>query len=216
MTVSSSRRAVERPPAATSRTAISGSGQAVEQRLDARRVRAVAHERRVRAGAEGQPQRVDDQALAGAGLAGDDVEPRLERQPQALDEGEVGDRELQQSPGHDGSSATLWRSRSQKGCAPVGSMRRIGRSTARDLDDVADPDRDVLAPVDRDQRLVGVHDAAAHDLSRAHDDGPDGREVGGDRRDHEVAADRVDDRAAGRERVAGRAGRGRDRRGRRR
>ena len=31
---------------------------------------------------------------------------------------------------HEGSNATLWRSRSQNGCAPSGSMSRIGRSTA--------------------------------------------------------------------------------------
>ena len=36
-----------------------------------------------------------------------------------------------------------------------------------DLDDVADADRDVLAAVDRDERLVGVDDAAADDLARA-------------------------------------------------
>ena len=61
--------------AVTSRTAISGSGGAVEQRLDAGAVRAVANERRIGAGAERQPQRVDEQALARAGLAGEDVQP---------------------------------------------------------------------------------------------------------------------------------------------
>ena len=40
-----------------------------------------------------------------------------------------------------------------------------------------------------------------------HDDRPDRRQVAGDRRDDEVAAVRVQDRAAGRERVAGRSGR---------
>ena len=67
--------------------------------------------------------------------------------------------------GHDGSSSTLWRSRSQNGWAPFGSMSRIGRSTRPDLDDVADRDRHVLAAVDRDERLVGVDDPAADDLA---------------------------------------------------
>ena len=48
----------------------------IEQRLHARGIRAVAHERRVRARAERQPQRVDEQALAGARLAGEHVEAR--------------------------------------------------------------------------------------------------------------------------------------------
>ena len=48
------------------------------------------------------------------------------------------------------------------------------------------------------------------DLLRADDDRPDRRQVGGDRRDDEVPADRVEDRAAGRERIAGRAGRAGD------
>ena len=50
--------------------------QPVEERLDAGRLRAVADERRVGARAGDQPERVDEQALAGAGLAGDDVEAR--------------------------------------------------------------------------------------------------------------------------------------------
>ena len=61
---------------ATSRTAISGSGIAVEQRRDPRRLRAVPDERRVGAGADREPERVDQQALAGAGLAGEDVQAR--------------------------------------------------------------------------------------------------------------------------------------------
>ena len=43
-------------------------------------------------------------------------------------------------------------------------MRRIGRSTARTSTTSPTRDRDVLAAVDRDERLVGVDDAAAHDL----------------------------------------------------
>ena len=104
----SSRRAVERPPVATSRTAMSGSGESIEERLDPGGVRAVADQPRVRARPADQPERVDQQALAGAGLAGDDVEPRSERQAQAVDQREVAHAELEEPPGaHDGSSATL-------------------------------------------------------------------------------------------------------------
>ena len=103
----------------------------VEQRLDPGRRRAVADEPRVGARAEGQPERVDEQALAGARLAGDDVEPGAELEPQPVDQREVGDGQLEQSTGrgvaHDGSSSTLRRSRSQNGIAPAGSTNRIGR-----------------------------------------------------------------------------------------
>ena len=105
--------------------------QPVEERLHAGGLGAVPDQGRVGAGAGHEPEGIDDQALAGAGLAGEDVEPGLERQPDPLDDREVGDGEFEQSPGHDGSSATLCRSRSQNGTAPVGSISRSGRSTAR-------------------------------------------------------------------------------------
>ena len=76
MTVSSSSRAVERPVGGDLADRDQRLRQPVEQRLDPRRLGAVADERRVGAGAERQPERVDEQALAGAGLAGDDVEAR--------------------------------------------------------------------------------------------------------------------------------------------
>src|SRR4029077_12353669 len=104
----------------------------VEQRLDARRFRAVADDTCVGPSTPDETERVDEQTLAGARLAGDDVEARLERQAQAIDEGQVADGQLEETPGaHDGSSATLRRSRSQNGCAPWGSMNRIGRAIAR-------------------------------------------------------------------------------------
>ena len=62
------------PGGVTSRTAMSGSGSAVEQGLHPGDVRPVADEGRVRAGAERQPEGIDEQALAGPGLAGDDVQ----------------------------------------------------------------------------------------------------------------------------------------------
>jgi len=54
----------------------------------------VADERRIRASPDGQPEGVDQQALPGPCLAGEDVEPGLEREPQPVDQREVVDREL--------------------------------------------------------------------------------------------------------------------------
>src|SRR6185436_9823661 len=51
---------------------------AVEERLHARHVGAMADEGRVGPRAEREPQRIDEQALARAGLAGDDVQAGLE------------------------------------------------------------------------------------------------------------------------------------------
>ena len=113
----------------------------VEERLDARCFGAVADEARVRAGAEGKPERVDEEALPGAGLAGQDVEPLGEGDPGALDQGQVGHRQLEEAPGgeprtarllhaQDGRSCAFWRSRSQNGSAPSGSRNRTGRGSA--------------------------------------------------------------------------------------
>ena len=195
--------------------------QPVEQCLDPRDLRAVADQAGVRARAADEPEGVDQQALAGAGLAGDDVEARLEGQAQPVDEREVARRSAR-GGGRRSRAVTRAAARPCGGAGPRtagrprGSISRIGRSTARDLDDVADLEREVLAAIDRDERLERVDDRAADDLVRADHDRADRRQVGGDRRHDEVAADRVEDRAAGRERVAGRAGRARDRRGRRR
>ena len=51
-------------------------GQPLEQRLHPGPVRPVPDQPGVHSRTEGEPQRVDEQALAGAGLAGDDVEAR--------------------------------------------------------------------------------------------------------------------------------------------
>ena len=51
---------------------------AVEQGLDPGQLGPVPDERRVRTRAEGETERIDEQALAGARLPGDDVEPGLE------------------------------------------------------------------------------------------------------------------------------------------
>ena len=66
--------------------------------------------------------------LPGPGLAGQDVEAAVEGQAQSIDEGEVGDRQLEEPTdgGHDGRSSTLWRSRSQNDSEPSGAMSRIG------------------------------------------------------------------------------------------
>ena len=222
--------------------------QPVEERLDPGRVRAVADQRSVRPRPDRQPQGVDQEALAGAGLAGEDVEPRLEGDAQLLDQGQVADRELGQASGghrprprsrarspaglvlgpgvvfcnrlqfgrvrHDGSSSDFWRSRSQNGTAPRGSMKRTGCGSLGDRHHVADGEPPVLAAVDAHQHVVGVHDAAPDRVARAHHDRSDGGEIAGDRRHDQVPARRIDDRAAGRERVAGRAGRAARRPGR--
>ena len=117
-------------------------GQPVEQRLDPRDVGAVTDQTGVRPGATDEPEGVDQEALPGARLAGDHVEPRTERQAQPVDEREIAHRQLEESPGgHDGSSATLWRSRSQNGWAPSGRDQADRTFDGPDLDDVADLDR---------------------------------------------------------------------------
>ena len=64
------------------------------------------------------------------------------------------------------------------------------------LDHVADPDREVLAAVDRDERLEGIEDSAANDGRRAYNYRADRREVARDRCDDEVARGRIEDRPA--------------------
>ena len=96
MTVSSSIRATVRPLAADLANADERLGIAIEERLDAGAPGAGADERRVRASAANQQQRVDQQRLAGAGLAGDRREPGPERDARPRQDGEVGDGELQQ------------------------------------------------------------------------------------------------------------------------
>ena len=103
---------------------------------------------------------------------------------------------------HDGSSSTLWRSRSQNGWAPCGSSRRIGRSIA--WTSTTSP-----TAIGRSSRPSTETSASCASTTRQRttccgldDDGTDRREVRRDRRDDEVAADRVEDRAAGGERVA--------------
>jgi hypothetical protein len=108
--------------------------QPFEEGLHPGPLRPVADETRGNPRSEGQAQGVDQQALARAGLAGDDVEagPELETNP--VDQAQVGDGQLEQAPrrfvAHDGSSSTLWRSRSQNGIAPAGSTNRIERAPA--------------------------------------------------------------------------------------
>ena len=148
--------------------------QAVEQRLDPRGLGAVADERRVGAGAQRQPERVDEQALAGAGLAGDDVEAGSSVEAQAVDQREVGDGQLEQPTGVVRSLVSSRRQQLHLVAEQVPERLRAARLDEADrplertdLDDVADRDRQVLAPVDRDERLVRVDDPAADDLLRA-------------------------------------------------
>ena len=89
-------------------------GQPIEQRLDPRHVGAVADERRVGPRPERQPERIDEQAFARAGLAGDDVEPGVERQAESIDEREIDDGQLEQAPER-GRIALVVRARSVVG-----------------------------------------------------------------------------------------------------
>ena len=67
-----------------------------EATLDPRFVGAVAHERRIGPAAAQQVERVDDERLARAGLAGDHGHARAERQQQVGDDPEVLDAQLDQ------------------------------------------------------------------------------------------------------------------------
>ena len=93
--------------------------QPIEQRLDAGGFRAMPDEACIRACPERKAQGVDEKALSGTGLAGQDVEARAELEPQPVDEGEIGDSEPHEPSGpcaclgrwlrggHDGRSSTL-------------------------------------------------------------------------------------------------------------
>ena len=178
VTASSSTRAVERPFAPTSRTAIRGSGSrsnsASTRALSAPCRTSVASARAPKR----EPQGIDQQALAGPGLAGEHVEARRERQSQAVDQREVVDGELEQAAGAPGRglggsrgarSSLRHRHRAppsrgqQLDLRPqqVPERHAAGRLDEPDrplerphLDHVADLDPVVLAAVDRDQRLV--------------------------------------------------------------
>ena len=65
----SSSRAVDRPPVGHLADRDERLGKPVEEGLDAGRLGAVADQARVRARPADQPERIDQQALAGAGLA---------------------------------------------------------------------------------------------------------------------------------------------------
>ena len=146
----------------------------VEQGLDPCLVGAMPDQGGVGPGADGEPQGIDEQALAGTGLSGQHIEPRLEGDGQPLDQGEVADAQFGQSTGrqrcalgrralrtigptvrggglvrfarrirctchvagleglrHDGNNSDFWRSRSQNGTAPRGSISRMGRSISQ-------------------------------------------------------------------------------------
>ncbi len=101
---------------------------AVEQGLDPGRRGAVPDEPGVGAGAEGQAERVDQQALPGAGLPGDDVESLAKLEPEPVDEGQVGDGELEQ-PSRRARRVTTAGAPPCAGAGPrTGSPRRARRT----------------------------------------------------------------------------------------
>ena len=71
--------------------------ETVEQRLDARRLGPMPDEARIRARSPHKPEGVDQQALARAGLAGDDVQARPEGQAQAVDQRQIADGQLEEA-----------------------------------------------------------------------------------------------------------------------
>ncbi len=69
-----------------------GSGRwRIECCRDARLIGATAHQAAVRPRAERQPQRIEENRFARAGLAGEHGQPALERQIERLDEDDVSD-----------------------------------------------------------------------------------------------------------------------------
>jgi hypothetical protein len=77
----------------------------LEASRDARRLATAAHGLGARLGAEQEAQRLDQDRLAGAGLAGDDVEALRELDRQRVDDREALDIEL----GQQGSDSGEWR-----------------------------------------------------------------------------------------------------------
>ena len=77
-------------------------GNPVEERLDPGELRAVPDQRCVGARSQGEAERVDEQALAGAGLPGDHVQPGAELEAEPIDQREIRDRQLEQAAGRGG------------------------------------------------------------------------------------------------------------------
>ena len=124
-----------------------------EAAFDARFGGALAHQLRVGPAAAQQLERVDEQRLARAGLAGDRGEPGPERHAQLGDDAEVLDAQLRQHRRHRSGSANFvfriwWKSR---GCTLAS---RSGSGAAAAAHPVAVGQRAELAPVDRELDLA--------------------------------------------------------------
>ena len=165
--------ASERPPAPTRRgRAISGSGS----RSNSASTRAVSAPWRtsdVSARAPSARPRASMSRLLPAPVSPVmTLRPGVELEAQPVDERQVGDRQLEQAArqrcglGHDGSSSTLCRSRSQNGCAPRGLDEADRPSTARTSTTSPTAIGRSSRPSTRDERLVRVDDPAADDLRR--------------------------------------------------
>ena len=99
------------------------------------------------------------------------LSPASNAEPQPVDQGEVGDRQLQEPPDVAGRARRSRRQQlhlvAEQVPERLGALRLDEADRpfqGVDLDDVADRDRQVLATVDRDERLVRVDDPAADDL----------------------------------------------------
>src|SRR4029078_9136545 len=101
--------------------------QSVEERLHPGGLRTVPDDAGGRTCTSDEPQRRDQEAPSGTRLAGDDVETRAESQPEAIDQGQVRDRELEEAS--DAHRQPVTRAAARL-CAAAGP-RTAGRPGAR-------------------------------------------------------------------------------------
>ena len=158
----------------TSRTAISGSGQAVEQRLDPGRRRPRGGRASCRRG-----RRARGRARRSAGSCRRPVSPVMTLRPASSvsRSRSIRARSVTVSSSSRPDASSLGRVASRRQQLHLVAEQVPERLRAlrldepdrplqgADLDDVADRDRQVLATVDRDERLVRVDDPAADDLA---------------------------------------------------
>ena len=172
VTVSSSSRAVERPPAVSSRTAIRGSGTASNSASTRAPVApwrtSPVSARPPRTSPSASMSRLLPAPVSPVSTFSPGSSSRRTRSMSARSRTDEFDEPSRAQRGrrrqhvdggagraHDGSSSTLWRTRSQNGSAPRGSTRRMGRSIARTSTTSPTSSGDVLAAVDAEQRLRG-------------------------------------------------------------
>ena len=182
----------------------------VEPRLHACRRRARPHQRgrRPAADREGEPDR--HHGLAGAGLAGEDVEAGVELEVEVVDHPEAADVELPEHAAepsgrrrHRGrpGSPNFSRTSVRNGGAPPRRTSRAGRVDARIADPGPQGQLEALAAVRRQEPGLVAHDLERDLLAGVQHERAVEDHVRRDRREDERVDARHDDRPAGRERV---------------